>query len=111
MERIDRWTAKAQGLRRFYTGKRCRKGHDSTRYTANGECVQCSDNRNDARRIEYKLDSPHIPPARLAAYRRGIGITPQASRAQMATKRHATLATNAEGTEVRLLAVVRNRWH
>lgn len=71
VERIDRWTAKAQGLRRFYTGKRCRKGHDSTRYTANGECVQCSDNRNDARRIEYKLDSPNIPPARLAAYRLG----------------------------------------
>lgn len=64
-----RQEAIAQGLDR-YLGKPCKHGHNGERYTL-GECVQCSDNRNDARRIEYKLDSPNIPPARLAAYRLG----------------------------------------
>jgi hypothetical protein len=32
------------GLYKFYSGKLCKQGHDSERYTANGQCVVCSKN-------------------------------------------------------------------
>ena len=38
--------AKAAGLQYYYTGLVCRKGHDSQRYTASGECVECGKEQN-----------------------------------------------------------------
>lgn len=33
--------ATALGLKRYYTGRRCSKGHDAERFTSNGGCVEC----------------------------------------------------------------------
>lgn len=38
---ISRLDAFALGQHRFYTGKPCKKGHDSERFTSNGSCIQC----------------------------------------------------------------------
>jgi hypothetical protein len=38
---ITRADAAAHGLKRFYTGKVCKRGHDAERYTRNGTCVEC----------------------------------------------------------------------
>ncbi|EJD6367785.1 hypothetical protein LHV16_17615 [Providencia rettgeri] len=42
MKIITRKEAVTNGLSRFYTGKPCRHGHDSERFTSNGVCVECS---------------------------------------------------------------------
>jgi hypothetical protein len=31
-----------RGLSRYFTGKRCRRGHVAERYSNNGECVICA---------------------------------------------------------------------
>jgi len=41
MELISKQEAKAQGLKRYFTGKPCKNGHVSERFTSNGHCVQC----------------------------------------------------------------------
>lgn len=44
MERqiITRAEAKEQGLKRYFTGKPCRNGHDAEKYTSTGGCVKCA---------------------------------------------------------------------
>lgn len=42
MKIITRKVAITNGLSRFYTGRLCRHGHDSERFTSNGVCVECS---------------------------------------------------------------------
>lgn len=43
MERqiITRAEAKAQGLKRYFTGKPCKHGHVAERYLSTGQCVEC----------------------------------------------------------------------
>lgn len=41
MEIIRRVEAAKAGLTRFYTGKKCRHGHQSERFVSNGVCVKC----------------------------------------------------------------------
>ena len=41
MEVITKQEAKAKGLRRYYTGVPCHKGHFSERNVSTGQCVQC----------------------------------------------------------------------
>lgn len=41
MEIITRTEAKALGLKRFFTGNTCAKGHVEERLTSNGACVAC----------------------------------------------------------------------
>lgn len=38
---ISRREAHAQGLKRFYTGEPCKRGHDSERFTSSGACIAC----------------------------------------------------------------------
>ena len=38
--------AKEMGFQYFYTGKSCKHGHNSPRYTYGGSCVQCQRERN-----------------------------------------------------------------
>ena len=38
---ISRDEAHYQGLKRFYTGVPCLRGHNSERFTSNGGCVEC----------------------------------------------------------------------
>ena len=42
MEIITRAEAKAQGLKRFYTGKPCKHDHEGERYVCNNRCVECA---------------------------------------------------------------------
>ena len=42
---ISRAEAKAQGLKRYYTGKTCLYGHDEERVTSSGTCVACQAER------------------------------------------------------------------
>lgn len=38
---ISREDAYVKGLKRFYTGEACKRGHYSERFVANGACAQC----------------------------------------------------------------------
>ncbi len=42
MDIISREEARARGLKLFYTGKPCARGHDCERYVAVGRCVICN---------------------------------------------------------------------
>lgn len=41
MEIISAKDARAAGLNKYYTGKRCLHGHDSERYVKGGTCIAC----------------------------------------------------------------------
>jgi hypothetical protein len=41
MQVISRAEAKAKGLRSYFTGKPCAKGHVAARRVANASCVEC----------------------------------------------------------------------
>lgn len=41
MEVISRKQASARGLKRYYTGKTCKHGHDAERIVDNGTCIVC----------------------------------------------------------------------
>lgn len=43
---IDRKTAKAKNLNKFFTGVKCNNGHFSQRYVGDGKCVKCVSERN-----------------------------------------------------------------
>lgn len=42
MEKITRADAQAKGLKRFFTGEPCMRGHIAERQTTNGRCFECS---------------------------------------------------------------------
>lgn len=44
---VNKAEAIAQGLKRFYSGKRCKRGHMAERFLSSGGCVECS-------RLSYK---------------------------------------------------------
>lgn len=46
MQIIDRYKARSRGLKRFYTGKKCKNGHLSERYVSTGACIECTKNTN-----------------------------------------------------------------
>ncbi len=43
---IRRKDALAQGLKRYFTGKPCKRGHIADRFTSQGDCIVCSDENN-----------------------------------------------------------------
>lgn len=53
MEIITRMAAARSGLKRYYTGKPCKRGHDSERWVYNGHCVECTMETN--RRIKAEI--------------------------------------------------------
>jgi len=42
MDIISRKEAKAKGLKKYFTGKECPRGHIDARYTASGYCLACN---------------------------------------------------------------------
>lgn len=54
MEIITRIDAAKRGLKRYYTGKTCKHGHDSERWVYNGHCVECTMESNRRIRAEIK---------------------------------------------------------
>lgn len=49
MKIMSQMEAAKEGLARYYTGKPCKRGHDSERYVANGTCCQCHHDDQQAR--------------------------------------------------------------
>ena len=47
MEIISRKEAIARGLRRYFTGKPCKHGHLTMRYTKSTRCIACNKTKND----------------------------------------------------------------
>lgn len=43
---LTRQDALKSGLRRFYTGRPCKRGHDSERFVTTGNCVRCNAERS-----------------------------------------------------------------
>jgi hypothetical protein len=59
IRRISREIAKAQGLKRYFTGHPCIFGHVAERFVVDGRCVQCKrERRHDERRDRDK----HVRP-------------------------------------------------
>lgn len=46
MEILSRPEARQRGLKTYFTGKPCKNGHNSYRYTQSGTCAQCVKNAN-----------------------------------------------------------------
>ncbi|UPY96245.1 MULTISPECIES: hypothetical protein [Pectobacterium] len=52
MKIVTRLEAAKGGMNKFYTGKPCKHGHLSERWTLNGGCVQCNIDRVEQKRKE-----------------------------------------------------------
>ena len=65
MQIITQKEAKAQGLKRFFTGKPCRRGHIAERQCSNGHCLTCKTAREKA----WREANPEELAARKRAYR------------------------------------------
>lgn len=55
---ITRAEARAQGLKRFYTGSPCRHGHDCERQTVDGKCFLCVKARAAATSKRWAENNP-----------------------------------------------------
>jgi hypothetical protein len=62
MDLITRQDALAQGLKRYYTGVPCKRGHVAEKYTSKGSCVECVS--------AYKQENPGKIAALAVKYRR-----------------------------------------
>ncbi|MEQ9260940.1 MAG: hypothetical protein RIG84_17775 [Roseovarius sp.] len=51
---VDRQTAKSLGLKRYFTGNPCKKGHVAERHVTSACCVECTLRRH--RTPEYRAD-------------------------------------------------------
>lgn len=45
MNQVSRAEARSLGMKRFFSGNPCPKGHNSERLTSNGTCIECSKQR------------------------------------------------------------------
>jgi 5-methylcytosine-specific restriction endonuclease McrA len=59
----------AAGLKRYFTGAPCPKGHVAERRAHNGECIECSLVSNRKRKAEWRAENPDEDRARSAAWR------------------------------------------
>lgn len=60
MDVLTRKDAHERGLKKFYTGKPCKYGHNTQRYVVTGACVTCCSNAMLKLRKKYK--EPARPP-------------------------------------------------
>ena len=65
IRRISREVAKTQGLKRYFTGHSCSRGHVAERFVADGWCVQCKHERRHCERRDrdkhvVRPQAPHI---------------------------------------------------
>lgn len=58
MDIVTRKEAKERGLKTYYTGKPCKHGHLSERYTKNGTCVECQAAVNKEYGAEWRKANP-----------------------------------------------------
>ena len=93
MKIISRKEAKGLGLKKYYTGKLCKRDHLSERRTCNGHCIEC--------RTEYRLSDRHKDYAK-AYQKKTRGKNPNAYRSRAHYQYHkdkANTKTNCEKCE------------
>ena len=77
MKVIKRKDAKSFGLKVYFTGKACKRGHISKRYVANAVCIECDKHHEESRHRK-----PHTvtPPKRKRVVLSKNTVTPQAAK-------------------------------
>ena len=68
MEILSRPEARQKGLKTYFTGKLCKNGHNSYRYTQSGTCAQCVKEANGAH-VDPALDARKEAKAQLVQVR------------------------------------------
>lgn len=68
MEILSRPEARQKGLKTYFTGKICKNGHNSYRYTQSGTCAQCVKEANGAT-VDPVLDARKEAKAQLVQVR------------------------------------------
>lgn len=76
---LTREEAAACGLSRFYTGRLCKFGHRSERYSSNRQCVQCNAEKAKARDRLKRLTDPSYRMFRSVTNRSGQVLKGRAS--------------------------------
>ncbi len=77
-ELISRKTAKAHGLKRYFTGKPCRNGHIAQRYVLScGPCVECIRIRNGSPAAHLRFKNYNDSPKGQERSRRAILLAAQ----------------------------------
>ncbi len=102
---ISQKDAKAQGLKRYFTGKPCKRGHVAERWVSSGECTECSYARCLAWQMAYPEKSraayrafAECNPEKIRAYSRAYyAANPEKCRA----RRHAWTKSNSEKCRAR----------
>jgi len=56
MQIITKQEAKEKGLRHYFTGKPCKRGHVCSRYTSNNSCADCLQLRNEMPETKKRLE-------------------------------------------------------
>lgn len=74
---ITREQARERGIKRYFTGDPCPRGHICERWASNAKCVECSHEEHAYRRELTKanlaaIEQPTIPGARV--YRMGVFV-------------------------------------
>lgn len=65
-----RQAAIQRGVKLYFSGKPCKRGHLSARYTASGQCVECVKVHNGSLNASYSTQSVVVKvPTREAAFR------------------------------------------
>lgn len=54
MEPISREEAARQGLKRFFDGSACKRGHTAQRFVSSGGCIECTNFHNKRSRRKIK---------------------------------------------------------
>lgn len=70
---ISREEAYALGLKRFYTGKPCKRGHDSERYTSIGSCAQCQNWKLPPKTVKKNMPNSFGWPHRALIFNAWLG--------------------------------------
>ncbi len=95
MKIISRAEAKQQGLKRYFTGKPCKRGHVCERYVNDCQCYQCGYDKCRARYLaDPQSDSDRVmkwksrnPEKARATWLRWSRLNPQKNRARAARYR------------------------
>ena len=97
---IGRDEARALGLKRFFTGKPCRRGHVAERGVSNLECMECSRGRSREWRAANLKKSRERARERARKYR---AADPERARKNWRRWRAANLELAREGERERIL--------
>ena len=76
---LSKEEAATRGLSRFYTGKKCRLGHDAERFVSNRQCVACNAAKARQRERTRSIREPWFRLYRNTLRRTGMALSGHAS--------------------------------